>query len=245
MDKTFKVGDKVKLSNGASGVVKYGPFRALYAGEACLVEVDNRMRTVPTRDMEPAPAFEVGDKVTWWDDLYTIVSDPYTDTDGPKFVVLGEDGGYGFASFKAGGLKPVPAEKSVTPLGEVPMVEMFKVGDRVEVVVVYPDGTEEVDGKVGTLTKLDVEDDDFPYQVNVDDGSSGWVHKVIKIDEPLKVGDHVEVVATVPSDWGLDTTCNGETGFLGEIDESDPALPYELRDGNGAYVAWVHKVRKV
>ncbi|MFE5159099.1 hypothetical protein ACFRNT_11305 [Streptomyces sp. NPDC056697] len=55
-----------------------------------------------------------------------------------------------------------------------------KVGDRVLIVREWENDTSPDDGKSGTLDKLDLEDDAFPYRVRTDSDShrTVWVHEI-------------------------------------------------------------------
>lgn len=91
-----------------------------------------------------------------------------------------------------------------------PADEGPQVGDRVQVVRVYRDGTRgALDGMVGILKGIDEADETYPYKVSVGSDPFGeWVHEVRKVvDEPAAP----ERVVLTPTDLRADLLTRAAT----------------------------------
>jgi hypothetical protein len=131
--------------------------------------------------------------------------------------------------------------------GETPATEEpLKVGDSVVIVREYDDRTGHVDGKPGTIVRLDPQDPRFPYRVRLYE-EDVWVHEVRKIadaptvappaDAPVKIGDKVRV--TVANLGGYDVSY-GDVLTVTRVWEQDGSV--DTRGDNGT-VRWFRAAR--
>ncbi|MFD4699800.1 phiSA1p31-related protein [Streptomyces niveus] len=233
----FKVGDKVRVLSGGDGVITYGPVNSTFMTNILYVvkqDGDNE-RTFQASDLEPLPAFTVGDKVRYAAAVVTIKAGPFLSTvrDRAEFWVVEFDSGQ-HATPLTSWLTPLPADEPV------------KVGDTVMVVVADP-GIREGDfvGLVGTVTALD----DYRGRVKVrfgdgtgrhGDKANGhwWCEKVEKVDTSSHV--HKGIVYDLSAEyrdregdvWRFEDIAGTVRGEIDgrKIDTTSLSLAYAVRE---------------
>ncbi|MGI5404182.1 hypothetical protein ACQEVG_32970 [Streptomyces sp. CA-135486] len=119
--------------------------------------------------------------------------------------------------------------------------EPVKVGDTVRVLHDSANGASVRRGDTFVVRHVN----DHEVQVDGNGVRGRWylsltnVEKVDAAPQPVKVGDRVTIVR------GENTSSNGKTGIVDEIDDAESRVPYRIVDEMGDYVAWAAEVRKV
>lgn len=121
-----------------------------------------------------------------------------------------------------------------------------KVGDLVRITAEYSDGTGRCTGKTGPLVEVNLDDTEFPYEVDVPGYGRCGAHSVALVGgtadplaEPLKVGDRVVIVRNGVGDGDAHV---GRVVELRRIDANDDRLPYGVRVDGLSW--WCAEVRK-